>query len=140
MPQLQPARELERVSSAAAVPSALLWWCTPRQWLGRVRSIRVTVWMWLAVSVYFVIAQVFSSLTNGVGPHTGERRLKYGHNFAQTLYMCRQAHADLAGKEGEAPARAVIALRISIKTPPPAKLHGCTGGCKCEGGYKNAFS
>ena len=87
MPQLQPARELERVSSAAAVPSALLWWCTPRQWLGRVRSIRVTVWMWLAVSVYFVIAQVFSSLTNGVGPHTGERRLKYGHNFAQTLYL-----------------------------------------------------
>ena len=30
--------------------------------------------------------------------------------------------------------------RVSAKTPPPAKLHGCIGGLKCEGGYKNVFS
>ena len=41
---------------------------------------------WLAVSVYMVIVQAFVALKDGVGPHTGERRLKYGHFFAGTLY------------------------------------------------------
>ena len=34
---------------------------------------------WLAVSVYMVIVQAFVALKDGVGPHTGEHRLKYGH-------------------------------------------------------------
>ena len=42
---------------------------------------------WLVVSVYVSIAQAFVALKNGTGPHTGERRLKYGHNFAQTLKL-----------------------------------------------------
>ena len=42
---------------------------------------------WLAVSVYMVIVQAFVALKDGVGPHTGERRLKYGHFFAGTLYF-----------------------------------------------------
>ena len=36
---------------------------------------------WLAVSVYMVIVQAFVALTDGVGPHTGERCFKCGHNF-----------------------------------------------------------
>ena len=42
---------------------------------------------WLAVSVYMVIVQAFVALTDGVGPHTGERRFKCRHNFGHTLYM-----------------------------------------------------
>ena len=42
---------------------------------------------WLAVLVYMVIVQAFVALTDGVGPHTGERRFKCGHNFGHTLYL-----------------------------------------------------
>ena len=50
------------------------------------RSPLVNVRTWLAVSVYMVIVQAFVALTDGVGPHTGERRFKCGHNFSHTLY------------------------------------------------------
>ena len=49
------------------------------------RSPLVNVRTWLAVSVYMVIVQAFVALTDGVGPHTGERRFKCGHNFGHTL-------------------------------------------------------
>ena len=39
-----------------------------------------------AVLVYVVIVLTSTALTGGAGLHTGERRLKYGHFFAQTLY------------------------------------------------------
>ena len=45
---------------------------------------------WLAVSVYMVIVQAFVALTDGVGPHTGERRFKCGHNFNHTPYSARK--------------------------------------------------
>ena len=41
-----------------------------------------------AVLVYVVIVLTSTALTGGAGLHTGERRLKYGHFFAQTLYSC----------------------------------------------------
>ena len=57
----------------------------PRRRHRRVRSPLVNVRTWLAVSVYMVIVQAFVALTDGVGPHTGERRFKCGHNFSHTL-------------------------------------------------------
>ena len=40
-----------------------------------------------AVLVYVVIVLTSRALTGGAGLRTGERRLKYGHFFAQTLYL-----------------------------------------------------
>ena len=45
---------------------------------------------WLAVSVYMVIVQAFVALKDSVGPHTGERRFKCGHNKEHT---CGVVHA-----------------------------------------------
>ena len=59
---------------------------SPRQRYRRPRSCLVVVKAMGAVLTYAMIAQDFATLTGGAGLHTGERRLKYGHFFAQTLY------------------------------------------------------
>ena len=46
----------------------------------------VNVKTWLAVLVYVIISHAFLALTDGIGPHTGERCLKYGHFLGQTPY------------------------------------------------------
>ena len=59
---------------------------SPRQRYRRPRSCLVDVKAVGAVLTYAMIAQDFATLTGGAGLHTGERRLKYGPFFAQTLY------------------------------------------------------
>ena len=59
---------------------------SPRQRYRRPRSCLVDVKAVGAVLTYAMIAQDFATLTGGAGLHTGERRLKYGHFFAVTLY------------------------------------------------------
>ena len=51
------------------------------------RSHLVNVKTLLAVLVYLIISHAFLALTDGIGPHTGERCLKYGHFFIGTLYV-----------------------------------------------------
>ena len=63
------------------------------------RSPLVNVRTWLAVSVYMVIVQAFVALTDGVGPHTRERRFKCRHNFSHTLYIAGHA-TDAPGCRG----------------------------------------
>ena len=55
------------------------------------RSHLVNVKTLLAVLVYLIISHAFLALTDGIGPHTGERCLKYGHFFIGTLYGGGQA-------------------------------------------------
>ena len=88
VPQLQPTREQERATSAAAVPTAVCaaqLRCSPlgRQWNG--------VWceadtgefvrMWLAVPIYVVLAQALSELRDGEGPHAGSCRARRRPNL-----------------------------------------------------------
>ena len=57
------------------------------------RSHLVNVKTLLAVLVYLIISHAFLALTDGIGPHTGERCLKYGHFFIGTLYLIAPAAA-----------------------------------------------
>ena len=83
--QLKPAGEHGLARLTVAVLLAVLKRQSPRQRYRRPRSCLVDMKAVGAVLAYDMVAQDFATLTGGAGLHTGERRLKYGHFFAQTL-------------------------------------------------------
>ena len=81
------------------------------------RSHLVNVKTLLAVLVYLIISHAFLALTGGIGPHTGERCLKYGHFFIGTLYALQEAEA--VGRDAK------IAWAVDHGIPVHSLQHDC---------------